>query len=58
LFSASADECSGSFVDCLFVVVEIILPHQAAGVGVEVDSLTTTGFAFSVYATNVDAEQV
>jgi hypothetical protein len=42
----------------LFVVAEIILPHQADEVGVEVDSLTTTGFAFSVYATNVDAEQV
>jgi hypothetical protein len=56
LFSTSADECSGSFVDCLFVVVEIILPHQADGAGV--DSLTTTGFAFSVYATNVDAEHV
>ncbi|MBR6907424.1 hypothetical protein IKN40_02755 [bacterium] len=48
---SSAELCSCSIILFPFLVDVIILPPHAAGEGV-------VGFTFSVYATNVDAEQV
>jgi hypothetical protein len=46
LFSTSAELCSSTAVLVLDeVVIEIILPHQAAGV--DIVSGTTAGFEFS-----------